>query len=582
MPIDRALASGGAGRKQERIRRRARAKIYLKDPLVTQKTGLLYDFVVVDSDTSIAEGPTSARFITVDYDPTQDRVAPPAGYRVKGVDLNRMKKEPFFEFEARPGTPQEAQINAWATALDTLDFFQDPKVLGREIPWAFDASRLRILPHAFYEANAFYSRRTRALHFGYFHGADGKLVKTALSHDVVSHETSHAILDGLRPYYLGSTLPDTRAFHEYIGDLGAMLSLFRNRGMLARMTELSQQRQRRDASFLDIISDMAPQVGEGLYGDADRSFLRSADNTLKYGDVRREEEVHRRSQVLSGFAFDVFREIFEKKKREHPPKGRAAGSAQHVFGVLIATARVVGRMLLRPLDLLPPGAIGFREYAAVVLHLDREDHPDDKLGYRVALEAAMRGRGIHPGASFEYPAERPRRREVERKMVERNIHMIRSSRIGAYRFLDANREQFRIPPKRDFRVVGVATNRREAEMGYRPPAQTIIQYVWDERIPLPKDARRPELDSILVPAGGVAAVDDNVNLAYWTLQLIGPDDRAALAGRVAALVRDRAVEFEPARGLRSGRPFLLQGAEAGQGRLLLNTARMHAGRSGRR
>ncbi len=42
-------------------RRRARAKIYLKDPLVTQRTGLLNDFVVVGSDTSIREGPTSAR-----------------------------------------------------------------------------------------------------------------------------------------------------------------------------------------------------------------------------------------------------------------------------------------------------------------------------------------------------------------------------------------------------------------------------------------------------------------------------------------------------------------------------------------
>ena len=53
-----------------------------------------------------------------------------------------MKREPFYEFEARRGTPQEAQINAWATAVDTLDFFQQPQVPGREIPWAFEEKKV--------------------------------------------------------------------------------------------------------------------------------------------------------------------------------------------------------------------------------------------------------------------------------------------------------------------------------------------------------------------------------------------------------------------------------------------------------
>jgi len=577
MADDRPFITGSSSQRQEKTRRRARAKIYLKDPLVTKETGLLYDFVVVGSDTSIDEGPTSARFITIDYESAMDGVAPPARRRLKGVDLSRMKREPFYEFEARRGTPQEAQINAWATAVDTLDFFQQPQVLGREIPWAFEGSRLRILPHAFYEANAFYNRQTRALHFGYFHGKDRRLVKTALSHDVVSHETSHAILDGLRPFYLNSVVPDTRAFHEFIGDLGAMLSLFRYREMLAHMTTSSRQ----DASFLDIISDLAPQVGEGLYGDADRSFLRSADNKLTYRDLRGEEEVHKRSQVMSGFAFDLFKAIFEVE-RERRRKLHGSGRSPEVFRVLMTTARVIGRMLLRPLDLLPPGGIDFKEYAAVVLHLDLEDHPDDKFGYRLAMEAAMRKRGIYPDASTNGPASRSQRRMLELKIVERNIHMIRSSRVGAYRFLDANRDLFHIPRNRDFRVVGVATNRREAELGYRPPSQTIIQYVWDERVPLPKEFNRPDLDSILFPAGGTLAVDDNVNLAYWIRQELGEETRKVLGGRVLKLIGDRAVAFAPTRGLRSGRPFLMQRAGTSQGRLQLNTARMHDGRSGRR
>ncbi len=571
------LRRGSASQRQERTRRRARAKIYLKDPLVTHETGLLYDFVTVGSDTSIAEGPTSARFITVDYDPTMDRVASPVGKRVKAVDVSRMKREPFYQFEAARGTPQEAQINAWATAVDTLDLFQQPQVLGREIPWAFEGSRLRILPHAFCEPNAFYSRQTRALHFGYFHGKDGKLVKTSLSHDVVSHETAHAILDGLRPYYLSSVDPDTRAFHEYIGDLGAMLSLFRYREMLAQMTTTSRE----EDSFLDIISDLAPQVGEGLYGDADRSFLRSADNKLTYRDLRGEEDIHRRSQVLSGFAFDLFKSLFEiERERRRGPS--AARRPPPVFPLLARTARIVGRMLIRPLDLLPPGGIDFKEYAAIVLHLDYEDHPDDKYGYRRAMVSAMRKRGIHPGPATNGPVERRYRRGLELRLIERNIDMIRSSRVGAYRFLDANRDLFQIPGDRDFRVVGIATNHREAEMGYRPPAQTVIQYVWDERIPLPDKARLPDLDSVVFPAGGTVAIDDNVNLAYWIRQELDDEGRERLRERVAALSGDRGIDFSPTRGLRSGRPFFMQRAGTSQGRLQVNTARMHAGRAGRR
>src|SRR3989339_485718 len=120
-----------------------------------------------------------------------------------------------------------------------------------------------------------------------------------------------------------------------------MLSLFRYREMLAHMTTSSRQ----DASFLDIVSDLAPQVGEGLYGDADRSFLSAADNKLTYRDLRGEEEVHKRSQVMSGFAFDLFKAIFEVE-RERRRKLHGSGRSHEVFRVLMTTARVIGRMLL--------------------------------------------------------------------------------------------------------------------------------------------------------------------------------------------------------------------------------------------
>src|SRR5204862_3501125 len=99
-------------------------------------------------------------------------------------------------------------------------------VLGRRVGWSFRGHQLKIAPHAFAEANAFYSRRDRALLFGYFAGSKGDTVFTCLSHDVVAHETTHALLDGLRERFRDPSSPDQAGFHEGFADAVALLSVF--------------------------------------------------------------------------------------------------------------------------------------------------------------------------------------------------------------------------------------------------------------------------------------------------------------------------------------------------------------------
>ena len=82
------------------------------------------------------------------------------------------------------------------------------------------------MPHAFADSNAYYSKDNRGIYFGYFPGNDGGLVYTCLSHDVITHEATHALIDGLRETYTVPSHPDQAGFHEGFADVVALLSVF--------------------------------------------------------------------------------------------------------------------------------------------------------------------------------------------------------------------------------------------------------------------------------------------------------------------------------------------------------------------
>ena len=155
-------------------------------------------------------GPVGASFAVVDYDGSTKTFNSP-------VDLDDPRILICGGLAPTESDPRFHQQMVYAVASETLERFEaalgrrlhwrypeDPKRPGKSVPRRLN--RLYLFPHAMVQANAFYSPDAHGILFGYFR-ADRtdpgrniplQAVFTCLSHDIIVHETTHAIVDGIR------------------------------------------------------------------------------------------------------------------------------------------------------------------------------------------------------------------------------------------------------------------------------------------------------------------------------------------------------------------------------------------------
>ena len=152
-------------------------------------------------------GPVGEYIEVIDYNSSERRQQTP-------VDLNAKYVLARSGLDPSEGNPQFHQQMVYAVAMTTIQNFE--RALGRPVLWAGMEGnpgdrkskfvrRLRVYPHAMEQQNAYYSPSQRALLFGYFRATSndpanqfpGGMTFTCLSHDIVAHETTHAILDGM-------------------------------------------------------------------------------------------------------------------------------------------------------------------------------------------------------------------------------------------------------------------------------------------------------------------------------------------------------------------------------------------------
>jgi subtilisin family serine protease len=362
-----------------------------------------------------------------EYLEVSDRDA--AGQLYAPVDLNDPRLLAQDGWAPSEGNPAFHQQMVYAVAMTTISHFE--RALGRPVLWRhrtnprkpYDDSafvrRLKVRPHALLQANAFYSPQEVALLFGYFEATEqdpgGQLPKgrvyTCLSHDIIAHETTHAVLDGMQRRFNEPSNPDVLALHEAFADIVALMQHF----TIPEVLESEIGRTRGDLETESALGSLAVQFGRAAGGrGALRDAIGKVDErgvwtrlTPDPADYQTRLTPHARGAVLVAAVFDAFIAIYKTRTADlfriytngtgvlptgaiHPDLVRrladeAAKSARHVLN-----------MCIRALDYIPPVDITFGEYLRGIITADADLVGDDRLNYRVAFVEAFRRRGIYP------------------------------------------------------------------------------------------------------------------------------------------------------------------------------------------
>jgi hypothetical protein len=368
-------------------------------------------------------GPVGEYLEVVDRDPSSRCFYEP-------VELNHPYVLAQHGLKPSESNPQFHQQMVYAVAMRTIRTFE--QALGRLALWRPHFTRdgegsrheeyvrrLRVYPHALREANAYYSPDKTALLFGYFSAPTGGredaprlTVFTCLSHDIIAHECTHALLDGMHRRFNEASNPDVLAFHEAFADIVALFQHFSMPDVLRQQIADT----RGDLEGQSRLGELAQEFGEAI---GNRGALRSAigatnpqtrkweRNTGHAEDYERSTEPHDRGAVLVAAVFDAFLSIYKSRVADLfriategtgvlPEGSLHPDLVDRLTAEAAASARQVLEMCVRALDYCPPLDMTFADYLRALVTADFENDPVDTDNRRVAFMEAFRRRGIVP------------------------------------------------------------------------------------------------------------------------------------------------------------------------------------------
>jgi len=400
-----------------------RLRIFSFDPALAARydlAGMSGVTIEIPWEDDLRPGPVGEYVEVIDIDPSSNAAYAP-------VDLNAPALLATDGLQPSESDPRFHQQMCYAVAMKTIEHFE--RALGRKALWSshrrqegtryFESyvPRLRIYPHALRQQNAFYSPPKKALLLGYFattakdgRNTPGTTVFSCLSHDIIAHETTHALLDGVHPRFNEPVNEDVLAFHEAFADIVALFQHFSYPGVLRDQIA----RTRGDLARQSVLGQLAQQfaLASGR-GDALRSYLGKTvegkweplkpDPTLLEGT----SEPHDRGAILVAAVFGAFSKVYQARTRDlfriategtgvlregdiHPDLvNRLAEEAQR------AAERAL-QMCIRAIDYCPPVGITFGAYLRAIITADYDINPIDRQNWRLAFIESFREWGISP------------------------------------------------------------------------------------------------------------------------------------------------------------------------------------------
>jgi hypothetical protein len=475
--------------------------------------------------------------------PYEDVEPGPIGHRVQVVDYDSSTQTLYKPAQLADGEgppPRNADIlgdpgfhaqNAYALVMRTLARFE--QALGRRVSWGFRAHQLKVIPHAFEEMNAFYSREAESLLFGYYRGANG-LTFMSLSQDIVVHETTHALLDGLRSRFMDPSSPDQAAFHEAFADVVALLSVFSFGEVLQELierdapdddtpaglirTERAAMAPLMRSVLLGLADEMKAEAGLGRVGALRRSVEIEPDPKILARDEF--QEAHRRGEILVAAVMRAFVSTWTRRLKSlgtiqgrYLDVGRVAEEGATVADLILT-------MAIRALDYTPPIHLSFGDYLSAMLTADTEIRSSDsRYGVRGEMLTWFGRYGITPASETDDGLWERSDLELGHEGVR--FGSLQTDTIEMFRLVWENRAALHFDPTAYTQVSSVRPcTRVSPEDGFflRETVAECMQYVSIRASELPRYGlkRPPEMaeDTQLDLLGGSTLVLDE----YGTLK----------------------------------------------------------------
>lgn len=210
-------------------------------------------------------------------------------------------------------------VHTYAVVRLTLTFYQ--RILKEKLvfPWNKDGGTTPVSVRIKDESlqAAIYSRGGKELKFGIHTGAQGTVVHTWRSFDMVAHETGHLVLDSLKPTwhpkYANTSKKILGAIHEAFGDCTALFMILSQFDLVEYI--ISETRANLRDNNINILSKLGEEYG---LGSGQEHGFRNVANYQSLSKLRARSisktDKYQYSLLLSNAIYEIIADVFALRR----------------------------------------------------------------------------------------------------------------------------------------------------------------------------------------------------------------------------------------------------------------------------